>query len=182
MPQLSVIIPVYNAEKYLEDCLNSVCGQSFRNLEIICVDDGSTDSSKAIMERFSIRDSRVRVYNKTNGGLSSARNYGIERASGVYIAFVDADDIVLPGMYTAMMDAMIRFKLDIVGCTFTTCPSGEVKKDALKTGQVLDFASLLATDKYVETSNDLCFVWRFYTVGSGLALSGFGKISVLQKI
>lgn len=161
MPLLSVIIPVYNAEQYLEDCLESVCGQSFQNLEIICVDDGSTDSSKEILNRISNRDSRVRVYTKINGGLSSARNYGIEQASGEYIAFVDADDMVLPSMYTSMIEAMIRFNLDIAGCSFTTYPSGEVKKYALKTGRIMDFASLLATDQHIESSNDLCFVWRY---------------------
>ena len=161
MPLLSVIIPVYNAEHYLEDCLESVCGQSFRNMEIICVDDGSTDSSKKILNRVSNRDSRVRVYTKNNGGLSSARNYGIEQASGDFIAFVDADDMVLPSMYTAMIEAMIRFNLDMAGCSFTTYPSGEVKKYSLKTGRIMDFASLLSTDQHIESSNDLCFVWRY---------------------
>lgn len=89
---ISVIIPVYNSEKFIEKCINSILSQSFTDFEIIAVDDGSTDSSPDILNAVSKTDSRLKVYSKANGGVSSARNYGIEMAQGEYISFVDSDD------------------------------------------------------------------------------------------
>jgi len=92
MINLSVIIPVYNVEVYLDKCLMSVVNQTFKNMEIIIVDDGSTDSSGKKCDEWATKDSRIKVYHKTNGGLMSAWKYGLLRASGEYIAFVDSDD------------------------------------------------------------------------------------------
>ena len=91
---VSIIIPVYNVETYLERCLESICRQTYRQLEVLLVNDGSTDASAAIARRYADSDSRFTLYNKENGGLSSARNYGIERAAGEYMVFVDSDDYV----------------------------------------------------------------------------------------
>lgn len=91
---VSVIVPVYNVEEYIERCLNSLCSQSFSMVEFIVVDDGSNDRSCEICDEFARLDSRFRVFHKENGGLSSARNYGIERACGDYLMFVDSDDWV----------------------------------------------------------------------------------------
>ena len=91
---ISVVIPVYNVEKYLEKCLDSVVGQTYGNLEIILVDDGSTDNSGAICDRYAQKDSRVVVIHQKNGGLSKARNVGIDKATGKYISFIDSDDYV----------------------------------------------------------------------------------------
>ena len=91
---ISVVIPVYNVEKYLEKCLDSVVEQTYRNLEIILVDDGSTDNSGAICDRYAQKDSRVVVIHQKNGGLSKARNVGIDTATGKYISFIDSDDYV----------------------------------------------------------------------------------------
>ena len=96
MPILSIIIPVYNVEKYFRRCLDSVMSQSFRDYELLLVDDGSSDSSGAICDEYAVRDERIRVFHKTNGGVSSARNVGLEHAKGEWIYFVDADDEVLP--------------------------------------------------------------------------------------
>lgn len=90
--KITVIIPVYNVENYLERCLKSILYNTYTNLEIICVNDGSTDNSKKILEDYSKRDKRVVVINKKNAGVSSARNAGIKIATGEYIAFVDSDD------------------------------------------------------------------------------------------
>ncbi len=95
---ISVIIPIYNVEKYVETCVNSVIGQTYSNLEIILVDDGSTDHSFDICEKLSKTDNRIRAFYKTNGGLSDARNYGIAHASGAFLAFVDGDDWIHPQM------------------------------------------------------------------------------------
>lgn len=91
-PKVSVIIPVYNTEKYLRECLDSVVNQTLKDIEIICVDDGSTDGSVVILEEYRTKDSRITVISQANGGLSSARNSGMNRAHGEYIAFVDSDD------------------------------------------------------------------------------------------
>lgn len=92
MPSLSIIIPVYNVEKYLKECVKSVLMQSIKDFEILLIDDGSKDSSGKLCDEIASTDSRIRVYHKPNGGLSSARNYGIDRALGEYIIFLDSDD------------------------------------------------------------------------------------------
>ena len=91
---ISVIIPVYNVELYLESCIQSICKQSYKNLEIILSDDGSTDHSGKICDKYASLDPRIKVIHKENGGLSDARNAGIEVASGQYFMFVDSDDTI----------------------------------------------------------------------------------------
>lgn len=91
-PLVSVVVPVYNVASYLEQCLDSVVNQTYKNLEIILVDDGSTDGSGAICDRYAEKDSRIQVIHKENGGLSSARNVGLERITGEWALFVDSDD------------------------------------------------------------------------------------------
>ena len=91
-PIVSVIIPVYNVEQYLKRCIDSVIDQTYRNLEIILVDDGSNDGSGEICDNYAQNDSRIKVIHKSNGGLSDARNAGIDRSTGIYIMFVDSDD------------------------------------------------------------------------------------------
>lgn len=94
--KISVIIPVYNVEKYLGECLGSVAGQTFTDYELILVDDGSTDSSPAIMQRYALSDVRIHIVSQSNKGVSAARNYGLSVAQGDYILFVDSDDTILP--------------------------------------------------------------------------------------
>ena len=93
-PIVSILIPVYNVENYLEKCLDSVISQTMNNIEIICVNDGSTDHSGEILEKYQKKDKRIIVVNKENGGLPSARNAGLEIARGKYIGFVDSDDYI----------------------------------------------------------------------------------------
>lgn len=111
---LSVIIPVYNVEAYLEKCVESILTQSYSNLEVILVNDGSKDGSGAICDGFVQKDSRVRVIHKENGGLSSARNAGIEAASGAYITFVDSDDWIEEGAYAHLMSLIERYQVKLV--------------------------------------------------------------------
>lgn len=105
MPEISVIVPVYNAEKYLDECVNSILNQTIRDLECILVDDGSTDTSPAICDEYAKKDARVRVIHKENGRAASARNAGMRMAQGEYLAFVDADDWISPDMYERMLAA-----------------------------------------------------------------------------
>lgn len=111
---ISVIVPVYNIEDYLERCIRSIMGQTYQNLEILLVDDGSTDSSGAICDRLAEEDSRIRVFHKENGGSSSARNLGIREAKGEYIGFIDSDDYIEPDMYELMAAAVIKYDSPMV--------------------------------------------------------------------
>ena len=92
MYKLSVIIPVYNVENYLRECLDSITNQTVKDIEIICIDDGSTDNSPNILKEYQKKDSRIKIITKKNGGQASARNLGIKEAQGEYIAFIDASD------------------------------------------------------------------------------------------
>ena len=91
---VSIVVPVYNVEEYLRECIDSICTQTYENIEIILVDDGSTDTSPEICDTYQKIDSRIRAFHKNNGGLSDARNYGLNVATGEYIAFVDSDDYI----------------------------------------------------------------------------------------
>ena len=116
--KLSVIIPVYNTEQYLKECLDSVCNQTYKNLEIICVNDGSTDGSKDILEQYARKDNRIVLINKNNGGLVSARKAGIKVASGVYATYVDSDDWIEINMLSELMEMALSNDADVVtsGC------------------------------------------------------------------
>jgi len=105
-PWISVIIPVYNIKEYLPRCVRSVTGQTYRNLEVILVDDGSTDGTGALCDELAKEDDRIRVFHKENGGSSSARNLGIEHATGEYLGFVDSDDYISPEMYERLVDGI----------------------------------------------------------------------------
>ena len=104
VPIISVVVPVYNIEKYLDRCITSILNQTFRDFELLLVDDGCTDNSGAICDRYASNDDRVRVFHKPNGGVSSARNRGIEEAQGQFICFVDSDDWVETTYLQIFMD------------------------------------------------------------------------------
>lgn len=103
---VSVIIPVYNVQDYLQTCLDSVCNQTYTNMEIILVDDGSTDNSGRMCDRYATEDTRIRVIHKTNGGQSSARNLGIDIAQGQWLTFVDSDDLVAPDLIERLIQVV----------------------------------------------------------------------------
>lgn len=121
-PLVSVLIPVYNVEEYLERCLDSVLNQSLTRIEVICVNDGSTDKSLEILKKYQENDSRVIIVNKENGGLPSARNAGIERARGEYVGFVDSDDYVQPDMFEKLYNTAKKEKSDVVVCGANILP------------------------------------------------------------
>ena len=116
MIKLSIIIPVYNVEKYLEECLDSVLNQTLNDTEIICIDDGSTDNSLNILKEYSKKDKRIKIIPKENGGQASARNLGIKEAQGEYIAFVDSDDFIEPEMIEKLYTKAKDNNLDIAMC------------------------------------------------------------------
>ena len=108
---ISVIVPVYNREMYLERCVRSIMNQTYQNLEILLVDDGSTDGSGEICERLAKEDKRIRVFHKENGGSSSARNLGIREAKGEYLGFIDSDDYIELDMYELLSVAVVKYKV-----------------------------------------------------------------------
>ena len=115
---ISIIVPVYNVEQYLEKCINSIINQTYKNLEIILVDDGATDNSGKMCDELAKTDNRIKVYHKENGGLSDARNYGVERAIGEYIGFVDSDDYIDEEMYEKLYGAIKKEDVDVAECNF----------------------------------------------------------------
>ena len=118
MPKISVIVPVYNAEQYLHKCLDSILRQTFGDIEVLLINDGSTDNSARICDFYAARDSRVRVFHKLNGGVSSARNLGLEKAVGEWIAYVDSDDWIAPNMYEELYNNALEQGSDIVYSDF----------------------------------------------------------------
>lgn len=112
--EISVIVPVYNSIDCLEKCVLSICAQTYADLEILLIDDGSTDGTDRLCERLAAEDARIRVYHKENGGASSARNMGIRSARGEYLGFVDSDDYIEPDMYELMMEEAARRSACIV--------------------------------------------------------------------
>ena len=119
-PMISVIVPVYQVQEYLEPCLDSIVNQTYQNLEIILIDDGSTDNSGVICDKYAGNDSRIKVIHKRNGGLSSARNVGLRIAEGDLIGFVDSDDWIEPDMYSYLQSVLSENSADIVTCAIVT--------------------------------------------------------------
>lgn len=113
-PLISVIVPVYKVEQYLPKCVDSILGQTYENLEILLVDDGSPDRCGELCDQYAARDSRVQVIHKENGGLSSARNAGIEKARGEYLGFVDSDDWIEPETYECLMALALKYQAKLV--------------------------------------------------------------------
>lgn len=120
MPIISIIIPVYNAEKELKKCVESILRQTQKNIEIILIDDGSADASLSICQKYAEGDCRVKVVHQKNAGVSAARNAGIEMATGQYIGFVDSDDWIAPEMYERLLSEAERTGSDVVMCDATT--------------------------------------------------------------
>lgn len=125
---VSVIVPIYNVEKYLDKCIYSIINQTYKNIEIILVDDGSKDNSGIIANEWGKKDKRVKVYHKVNGGLSDARNYGIERANGDYISFIDSDDYIDKNYLFFLYECMDKYKSDISICGRYAVYENGVKK------------------------------------------------------
>jgi glycosyltransferase involved in cell wall biosynthesis len=128
IPEISIIVPVYKAENYLHGCIESILNQDFSDFELILINDGSPDGSGAICDEFASRDTRVKVIHQSNRGASSARNRGIEAASGRYIGWVDADDVISTDMYSTLYGLMKQYNADIVECQYYEVNNGNVVK------------------------------------------------------
>ena len=111
---VSIIIPVYNVEKYLEECLDSILKQTYKNIEVICVNDGSTDNSLNILEKYAVKDNRFIVLNQSNHGLSYSRNKGLKQARGKYIYYLDSDDYILPNTIKTLAENIEERDLEVL--------------------------------------------------------------------
>ncbi len=136
---ISVIVPAYNAEKTIEKCLGSIASQSYKNLEIIVVNDGSKDSTEKIVHDLALKDTRIKLISVPNGGVSFARNNGLEHVTGDYVTFVDADDTIELNMYQHLMDLFVKYNVDIAHCSYNTValdgkvvPVGNMGKEILQ--------------------------------------------------
>ncbi|MBT1164730.1 glycosyltransferase family 2 protein [Bifidobacterium felsineum] len=189
-PLVSIIIPIYKVEQFLDACVASVAAQTYRNLEILLVDDGSPDSCPAMCDAWAAKDSRVRVIHKTNGGLSDARNAGIKQATGSYIYFADSDDTVAPTLVEDCLEAMREYDADLVMFQFDTI--SESGKTLLSNYRHNDFSKVQiltpveAIKKQVKAEIDGYF-WAFLAPARTYQNTGFSfpvgrKIEDLSRI
>lgn len=162
--KISVIIPVYNVNKYLDRCIRSLSEQTYKDIEIILVDDGSTDGSGSICDDWAVRDSRIVVVHQVNKGLSAARNIGLERTSGEYILFVDSDDFVDRKFVSLLADEACKRNSDIVFCNyrFVDDSGNEINNDnysSFSSEKVYDGTDVLELfeDKSYRTFFDVCW-------------------------
>jgi glycosyltransferase involved in cell wall biosynthesis len=156
IPLISVIVPIYNVETYLEKCLNSIINQTYKNLEIILVDDGSPDNCGKICDEYALKEKRIKVIHKPNGGLSDARNAGLDIAKGEYIAFVDSDDYIAENMYEDLLCIAQKEAADIVTCAIYIENNKGIKVSYVEGMDNLDIDEvryLVLMDKY---SNCAC--------------------------
>lgn len=166
MSKVSIIIPVYNAENFIARCLNSICNQTFENLEIICVNDGSTDNSLQILKEYAQKDSRIVIIDKKNEGVSAARNDGIKRSTGEYITFVDADDWLENAAIEIMHKTIEEKQVDVIRANYFKNKS---EKEIVQIGDMCNlenaclyskdenFAKQIMCNMYSEKL--LCYVW-----------------------
>lgn len=159
MPKVSVIIPVYNAEKYLHKCVDSVLNQTLDDIEIILVDDGSTDTSPAICDDYERQYDNIKVIHKENGGASVARNVGLDNATGEYVGFVDSDDYIAPEMYEKLLYVCKEQQCEMAICNYQTIKNGKV----FGTGKIKFPVNVRISHdelaKIMETANDGGYLW-----------------------
>ena len=153
-PLVSIIVPVYNVKPYLNRCVNSLLGQSYQNMELLLVDDGSTDGSETLCDEYAAQDARVRVLHKKNGGLSDARNAGVDAAAGEYLSFVDGDDWVSPyyieNLYRALEQAGADFSVSCFEEVFEGQPVQSVPTERLEAFEILSREECLRRILYQE--------------------------------
>ena len=150
---ISVIVPVYKVENYLSSCVESLINQSYADIEIILVDDGSPDKCPAMCDELATKDGRIRVVHKTNGGLSSARNAGIEAASGEWLIFIDSDDYVDKDMIKKMVVAQQATGASVVVCDFQIFKDGEdIKKNNINKSELITYSPIEAANEFFSRS------------------------------
>lgn len=160
-PMVSVVIPIYNVEKYLKNCIDSILNQSFKDFEIILVNDGSTDKSIEICNEYVKKDSRIILINKKNGGLSSARNAGLNVAKGKYISFIDPDDCISENYFNILVEKAENNNCDVIVSGYKTIPNNIEIIPSYKLNKILKGTDFILSSDNVHSKNELCFVWRY---------------------
>ena len=164
MKKISVIVPVYNVEKYLDKCLNSILNQTYKNFEVIIINDGSTDESYKIISKYEKLDSRFKCYNKENGGLSDARNYGLDFVTGDYLLFIDSDDYVDNNYFENIVNIANKEDIDLIKIKLIKVDEfGNYleKKDGKDNSGFIDFEKLITLD-YVEPACSYVYSTKFW--------------------
>lgn len=163
---VSIIIPIYNVEQYVRECLESVMNQTYKKIEIILIDDGSTDRSGEIADNFALKDNRIKVIHKKNGGLSDARNAGIRAATGEYIMFLDSDDYAADDFVESALRAAIDNRADIVCFRFTSVTDS---------GEAISLSTKKEVDNLTEYANTDA-IQDIFTLGGTLKVNAWNKI------
>lgn len=176
MPIISCIVPVYNVEKYLANCVDSILKQTFANFELILVDDGSTDKSSSICDEYAIKDSRIKVIHKINGGVSSARNTGLDIAKGEYITFIDSDDWVDSNYFLTLYKAAIETNADLVICGFKE----EMPKNCFSENSDMFFKECCFSNQLVYNKKE--FFENFPKIRADKTLSKILQLAVVKLI
>lgn len=161
-PKISVIVPVYKVEKFLDRCVESIVGQTYENLEIILVDDGSPDNCPSMCDKWAEKDSRIKVIHKENGGVSSARNAALDAATGDFIGFVDSDDWIEPDMYESLMMRIDETGKDIAVCSYYSI---EVSGERNECRCITDKDAICKDDyfRFIVLGGDGGYIWsRLY--------------------
>lgn len=162
-PLVSVIVPVYRVEKYLEECVNSLLQQTLKNIEIILIDDGSDDNCPALCDRYRSMYAHIKViHQEKNKGVSSARNAGLVVAKGKYIAFCDSDDTMGPEMLENLYQCAESQNVDIVICGYRTVPDGKTNTWRGVLNKRISPEEFIYSNTKIHSGNDLCFSWRFF--------------------
>lgn len=165
MIKISIIVPVFNVERYLDQCIKSILKQSFKNFELILIDDGSTDKSGEICDLYKQKDERIKVIHKENGGLSSARNAGIEIAEGDYVAFIDSDDYIHKDMYSILYESIINNNSQISMCKFQKVKQNNLQKSEVN-NELINLGSKnisnieALNNLYEDNSAEFTVVWN----------------------
>lgn len=159
---VSIVVPIYNVESYLQECLESIRNQKYTNLEVILVNDGSQDGSGDICKEIIKEDKRFQYFEKENGGLSSARNFGIERCTGDYIIFIDSDDFVAEEMIAAMLENLIKYDADVCCCNydFVNEKSEYQKKHIINIEQPEVYEKESALKRLLSEDYYKCYAWN----------------------
>lgn len=159
-PIISVIIPVYKVESYLHRCIDSILNQQYKNLEVILVNDGSPDNCGNICDRYAKQDNRIKVIHKKNGGLSDARNAGLEIASGDYISFIDSDDLIHPQMYSKLYNLIKKTGADIAQCEYVRFDRGVNLQDLNENAVEKVYTNIQALEALIESNKLVPPVWN----------------------
>ena len=160
MPVLSIIVPVYNVSSYLREGLDSILNQEVQDIEIICINDGSTDNSLSILKEYQSKHPNIIIISQTNQGVSAARNAGLSIATGTYTSFFDPDDWVKPTIYSKLIYYAQLHCLDIAICAYQTNLSNEIIKHPFNANHVVSPLDLIKGRKQLHTNNAFCFSWR----------------------